>query len=76
MAKFRKCGELISMKYTIHTNPEINLHKHLAFFYSYRQRENDDIHKYFELFMADSIKNFGANLGSHDLYDRGIMEKK
>ena len=68
----------ISMKYTVRTNPEINLHKHLAFFYSYCQREHDDIHKYFELFklMTDGIKNFGGNLGRHDLYIRRIMEKE
>ena len=68
----------ISMKYTVCTNPEINLHKHLAFFYLYCQREHDDVHKYFELFklMTDGIKNFGGNLGHHDLYIRRIMEKK
>ena len=70
--------ELISIKYTVCTYPEINIHKQLAFFYSYCQRKNDDIHKYFELFklMADGIKNFGGNLGRYDLYVHEIMEKK
>ena len=68
----------IGLKYTVQTNPEVNLHKHIAFFYSYCQRENDDIHKYFELFklMTDGIKNFGGNIGRHNLYIRRVMEKK
>ena len=67
----------MSMKYKVRTNPEINVHKYLAFLNSYCQRKNDDIHKYFELFklIADGIKNFGGNLG-RDLYVCGIMEKK
>ena len=66
----------IMMKFTIKTNPEVNLHKHLAFFYNYQQKEKDDIHKYFELFkiMADGIQNFGGNLGKHDLFIRRVME--
>ena len=69
---------LICMKYTVRTNPEVNLHKHIAFFYSYKQRDNDSIHKCFELFklMADGIHNFGGNIGRHDLYIRRQMERK
>lgn len=66
----------ICMKYTVRTNPEVNLHKHLTFFYSYRQKESDSIHKYFELFklMSDGIKNFGGSIGRHDLHIRRTME--
>ena len=72
-----KVVKSISMKYTVCTNPEVNLHKHLAFFYLYSQHKHDDIHKYFELFklMADGIKNYGGNIGRHDLYLHWIMEK-
>jgi len=53
---------LITMKYTVRTNPEVNLHKHIAFFYSYSQREYDNIHKYFALFklITDDIKTLEA----------------
>jgi len=87
MSKWKKTGGVVSllqaiwsicMKFTVRTNPEVNLYKHLAFFYSYRHRENDSIHKYFALFklMADGIKNFGGNLGNHDLYICRVMESK
>jgi len=66
----------ISFKFDRKASPFITLHKHMHFFYSYRQKDNDDIHRYFELFklMVDNIQRFGGAIGRHPLFIKESMK--
>ena len=66
----------VCMMYSSKTSPFIVMYKHFAFFYTYRQGEKDDIHRYFELFklMVRSIKEFGGTFGDQSVFIKEQMK--
>ena len=57
----------ISMRYESQKNPFMTLHRQLREFYRYRQRNNQTLHQYLEMFnlMVDNIDKYGGNIGYH-----------
>jgi len=55
----------------------VTLFKQLRYFYLNRQRDSQNLHRYFETFqvMTESIERYGGTFGDHDAYVREVMEQ-
>jgi len=70
------CGSLLQaikqivMKFEHKKHPVVSLLQQLRNFYSYRQRENHDIHRYYETFqlMVENIESFGGEIGVQPMF--------
>ena len=70
------CGNLLQaikqivMKFEHKKHPVVSLLQQLRNFYSYRQRENHDIHRYYETFqlMVENIESFGGEIGVQPMF--------
>jgi len=53
----------VVMKYEHQKNKDLTLYKHIKFFFTYRQRDNLSLHKYFEVFniMQENIEQVGGS---------------
>ena len=77
-----ECAELllaiqsILMKYEHQKHALVTLFRQMRFFYSYRQRDYQDLHKYFEIFgiMVDNIDHIGGSF-VHPKFHEDLMKK-
>ena len=55
----------------------VTLLKQIKFLYAYKQRDNQSLHKYFEVFqiMTENIERYGGSFGNHPAYVKDSMEK-
>ena len=55
----------------------VTLFRELRQFYAYRQRDNQTLHKYLEVFQVqvENIKRSGGSLGEHDIYVQEMMDR-
>jgi len=55
----------------------VTLLKQIKFLYAYKQRDNQSLHKYFEVFqiMTENIERYGSSFGNHPAYVKDSMEK-
>jgi len=53
----------VVMKYEHQKNKDLTLYKQIKFFFTYRQRDNQSLHKYFEVFniMQENIEQVGGS---------------
>ena len=67
--------QTICLNYNKHVSPYVSLHKHVAAFYAYRQKDGDTVHEYLELFkyLVQNIKRYGGTIGRHPMYIKRIM---
>jgi len=77
-----ECSELLKaiqsiiMKYDHQKHVLVTLFRQMRFFYGYRQKDNQDLHKYFEVFeiMVDNIDHIGGSF-VHPKFTEELMEK-
>ena len=71
-----KAIQQIMMKYDHQKCPYVTLLRQLKFFFTYRQRESQDLHTYFEVFqiMKENIDRYGGEFGNQPAYVRALME--
>ena len=62
--------QCISLRYESQKNPFMMLHRQLRDFYRYRQRPEQTMHQYLEMFnlMTDNIDEYGGNVGYHKVF--------
>ena len=55
----------------------VTLLRQIQFLYSYKQRDNQSLHKYFEVFqiMTENIERYGGSFGNHPAYVKASLEK-
>ena len=55
----------------------VTLLKQIKFLYAYKQRDNQSLHKYFEVFqiMTENIERYGGSFGNHPAYVKDSMKK-
>jgi len=55
----------------------VTLLRQIQFLYSYKQRDNQSLHKYFEVFqiMTENIERYGGSFGNHPAYVKESLEK-
>jgi len=75
-AKLSKAVQSILMKYEHQKHVLVTLFRQIRFFYAYRQKDNQDLHKYSEVFeiMVDSIDHIGGFF-IHPKFIMELMEK-
>ena len=67
----------ICLDYDNKISPDITLHKHIAAFYNYKQKDDDNVHQYLELFkhLVQNITRYGWSIGKHPLLIKESMIK-
>jgi len=65
----------ITMNYDHNRNKYMMMNKHIREFYAYRQKDEQDIHQYREVFdvMIENIHQFGGNVCHHPRFVRELM---
>jgi len=72
-----ECIQKICLDYDTKVSPYITMHKHLAAFYNYKQKETDNVHQYLELFkhLVQNINRYGGSVGKHPVFIKEFMIK-
>jgi len=78
-----RCDELIKgiqqimMRYDHQKCAYVMLFRQLRYFYGYRQKENQTLHAYYEVFliMKENISRYGGNFGDQKAVIKSLMEK-
>jgi len=68
----------IMMKYEHQRSTYTTLYKQMRFFFMYRQKDNQDLHRYFEVsqIMIQNIKRYGGSFNSQPAFVKELMTKE